>query len=962
MTEDELRRLADDAAFLHERLAGGWIPDDTPANRQMAQSRLERWCQLSAGGDWPTFTRRLAWDGLDVDTALPLLCDGHLEDRHGLPAWAEFLAEVLRDAPDDLPDDLEGLETEYFVEPFVATAQARLTGLGAGDPLWLSRAAQESLCRHLTDSLHALFRPTLGYEMSQRAARLALLAKRPALRAGKQPHNRLHLAALCRNYPVLARQLCEAALHWMEGIQEFKTRLAADWPALTSRAGAPDSPETSRVIDLRAGLSDPHSSGHTVWRVTLAGGVSVAYKPKALELDRAWNDLLLWCNARGLTPSLRALWSLPRDGYGWMEWAESSATTEQPLLYRRVGVLLGLLHLLHATDIHGENLILAGAQPLLIDAEMLLYPQVRGQAADDPLDVLRTGLLPRWIVGREGVAEIGGVPGVAAAAHREEIVAGYESLCHFVDSHWDALSAADGPLAAIRRGAVRFAPRPTAAYTRLLEHLRHPAFLQRGSDFSIEADRLAHSYSRTEERATFRPLLSEEHAAIAQGDVPFFTAPVGGQVVADSPASLALPLHWPSFARPTLAVQAQQAQLVRASLDRSAYLPSAAGGDISFLAWAICLGEALAQRAVSLKGGGVGWLAAQFQPKSGLHQHGLLGDDLYAGRAGIALFLAGLYRVTGEERWRNLALSALRRERPDHRLPDGGGQLYALALCSHLLWGSDSGNRPDRQGDLGDLVADSRNRQRVWGVLDGQAGVVLGLLALHEQTANAAFLERAVDCGDRLLAGAEEWQNSETALGGFSHGAAGIGYALTRLYSASEEERFLDGAARGWAFQRSLYNGEAGNWQDRRGATPVYLDNWCNGAAGIGLAAVGSLDVLPELVDVAERTGALLTTAQPPFLDTLCCGGFGQIECLLEMGLRLNRPAWVAQATAQAQAALSRASSAGSFALYDELPTHLFNPAFYRGVAGIGYTLLRLAGVNGETTAQLPCVLNWWVE
>lgn len=182
---------------------------------------------------------------------------------------------------------------------------------------------------------------------------------------------------------------------------------------------------------------------------------------------------------------------------------------------------------------------------------------------------------------------------------------------------------------------------------------------------------------------------------------------------------------------------------------------------------------------------------------------------------------------------------------------------------------------------------------------------------------------------------------------------------MTRLYAASGDERFLDGARKGWAFQRSLYDAEAGNWQDRRGQTPVFLDNWCNGAAGIGLAAAGCMDVLPELTDVVERAGALLTAAQPPFLDTLCCGGFGQIDCLLEMGLLLGRGEWIERAKIQARQALAQATDAGHFALYDDLPARLFNPAFFRGVAGIGYTLLRLAGVNGETENRLPCVLNW---
>ena len=77
------------------------------------------------------------------------------------------------------------------------------------------------------------------------------------------------------------------------------------------------------------------------------------------------------------------------------------------------------------------------------------------------------------------------------------------------------------------------------------------------------------------------------------------------------------------------------------------------------------------------------------------------------------------------------------------------------------------------------------------------------------------------------------------------------------------------------------------------------------------------------------------------------------------MGLILERPAWIAQAVQLAQEAMRAAASTGHFRLYDDLPSHLFNPTIFRGVAGIGYTLLRLAAVTGERRAMLPCVLRW---
>lgn len=935
MTDDELRGLVDRATFLHERLEPAWQPFPNPFDSGTVAARLARWRQVAAGGDDERFTRRLAWLGLDERSAARILGAGGYASGRPQPDWAAFLAQTLDSAAD--------ARAAGIVPAFVCAAESRLAQAAGETLAWLAPAARRSLSETLRGRLERLAQAALAENDSR-----SLTAR--------------SLESHCLAYPVLARQLAQHCLDWTAEVADFLQRLAGDWPDLARYLRLPPRPLPAVVADLTPGLSDPHRGGRTVWRVLLSGVQPVAYKPKNLAMDRAWNDLLAWCHERGLSPQLGTLWVLARPEHGWMEWADEDGDgSGDP---RQWGMLLGLLHLLHGADCHRENLVVRNGQPLLIDAEMLCYPQVAGVEEDDPLDVLRTGLLPRWAGTEAGWADIGGLR--RGEAPPAGVAAGYRYIRAFLRRHWAALTADEGPLRAFRQGAVRFAPRPTAAYLRLLEHLRQPALLRDGIELSIEADRLAYSFLASPEREALHPLLTEEHAALVRGDVPLFRVPVGQPTFPAGAEGGGAGLGWPPFLLPTAAAEERETHLIRESLDAAPYLAGMPGEGAGFLAWAQALGEMLIQRAVPLAGGGLGWIAPHYRPASGLWQHGLVGDDLYAGRAGIALFLAGLYRATGEERWRTLALSALRPERPERRLPDGGGQLYALVLCSHLLRGSDSGNRPPDHPNIPVVLADSRNHRihthrHAWGVLDGQAGVLLGLLALYKQTANAALLEQAVTCGNRLLAEADGWQNPVTGLGGFSHGTAGIAYALAKLYKAMGEARFLDGAQRGWDFQRTLYAEPPGRWQDRRGATPVYLDNWCNGAAGIGLAAAGCLAVLPGLAEVTERAGALLMDGQTPFLDTLCCGGFGQIDSLLEMGLRLGRPAWIDGAIVQARQVLARASAAGHFALYDDLPSDLWNPGFFRGVAGIGYTLLRLAGAHREMEVRLPSVLSWSV-
>ncbi len=895
MTPTDWQTIMHRAAFLSERVAGGFQRIDKSARFVNSDPLWTRWCDL-LGGE-AQLAERLGWLGLDVAQAQALLQDGQVAawlEPAQQPPWAAILAEALTQSAPVAEDETA------VIAPFLTVADP----LAEPHLAWLSPAVQQNLRDYLAARLRDWVTPTV------------------------QQMGAYNLPTLCATLPVLGRQLATTVLHWVDEVRDFHGRVAADWSELT------DLPLTADAITaVQPNLSDPHHGGRTVWHVQLADGQTLAYKPKSIALDHAWQQLVRWLNARGLTPSLTPLWTLPRANYGWMAWAEAAPLPPtDPLYDLRTGILLGLFHLLHATDLHSENLIHGGAHPQLVDGEMLVYPQIAGQ--NDPLDVLRTGALPMWFINQGGVAEVGGL----TQAQPADIGAGYARLMAFATEHEAALWAEDGPLAPFRQGMVRFVPRPTAAYGRLLDHLRHPAFLVSGAAFSVELDSLARAYLSTPEQRQLSSLLAAEQAAVSQGDVPFFTTPIGQPDLHHSHGTTVDFFVWPPIRLPSPAEQAQQQAVIQATLTRGSYLPADAPRD--FLGMARVLGELVAKQAVPVAGDGLGWMAFRPEAKGVYHQHALVGEDFYAGRAGIALFLAALWRVTGEQRWRELALAGLRGgkvERDENTAVslDPGGRLYALALLADWL---------DAPHLIEEALALANQAHKLDSaeVIDGQAGLLLGLLKLRQVVGDTAvqaqLLAQAVTLGEGLLA---NWQKDPHRLGGFSHGAAGIAYALTQLYQASGEARFAADAEAAWAFQQTLFDAQEDRWQDRRGAEPVCLDNWCHGSAGVGLAGAAMGERGGTAVEIARNH---LCQAYEYTLDTLCCGRCGQIDVLWELGER-------ATAREMAEELVAESVARGAFQLYDDVPAHLFNPTFFRGVAGIGYTLLRMV-------YPLPCVLR----
>jgi len=260
-----------------------------------------------------------------------------------------------------------------------------------------------------------------------------------------------------------------------------------------------------------------------------------------------------------------------------------------------------------------------------------------------------------------------------------------------------------------------------------------------------------------------------------------------------------------------------------------------------------------------------------------------------------------------------------------------------------------------------ELVAADRHLD----VVQGAAGAILALLALDGVATSSdgapSPLDRAALCARHLLAHRtshegrpEAWITSaERPLTGFSHGAAGIVYALLRLYAKTGERELRDAAAQGMAYERSHYDPEVNNWRDLRAGGGRFATRWCHGAPGIALARLGALGIADDAEIRGEIAAGLASTRawQGAALDHLCCGTMGLAEILAYAHARLGDPADLAAARGLAFAALERAETTGHFRYLPAAGGDFFVPSLFRGAAGIGYTLLRLADPN------LPCVL-----
>lgn len=358
--------------------------------------------------------------------------------------------------------------------------------------------------------------------------------------------------------------------------------------------------------------------------------------------------------------------------------------------------------------------------------------------------------------------------------------------------------------------------------------------------------------------------------------------------------------------------------------------------------------------------------------------YGALGPDLYDGTSGVALFLAELYTATGDPALRRAALGAIRQALrgadgvvpPLRRGLYSGwlGIAYASARVATVL--EDAALREQAGGLLARAARETLDeREHEHDLISGNAGAIAALVLLRDTLDDPALLEFAIRLGDGLLEVMHEtgdvasWPTPaaprQRHLTGFSHGVAGIGYALLELFAATGEPRYRRAAEGAFAYERRWFDAAAGNWPDfrdqvghgrpGRGAA-TFAVYWCHGAPGIALSRLRAHAILGAPVYRDEAAAALRTTAAAAraILGTGChdfslCHGLAGLAEVLTHGDGVLGPAgaeaeqMVHQVAAHGQSAYARRGAAwpcGAGA--GETPGLLI------GLAGIGHFYLRL--------------------
>ena len=584
---------------------------------------------------------------------------------------------------------------------------------------------------------------------------------------------------------------------------------------------------------------------------------------------------------------------------------------------------------------------------------------------------------------------------VDLVAYQAALLTGFTTMYRLLSTYRDALLADDGPIAPCAQDEVRVIVRPTRTYGMVLRETTHPDVLRDALDRDRLLDRL---WAEVPYRPYLQHVVQAECQSLRAGDIPMFTTtPTAhdlwsdhGDRVRDVFAATGMELvrrrleHlseddlsrqlW--FIRASLATVPKTAHRVARAAPRVSAHPAAVTRE-ELLAQAMAIADRLDIMALR-DAQDVSWLGITLARDEQYWSLAPLGVDLYDGVSGIALFLAYLGEITHAERYRPLAettCDTLRRTIAQY--PAGlttiggysgwGGVIYTLTHLA-VLWGqpallAEAEHMVERLPDLVD-------HDDLLDVIAGSAGCIGGLLTLYQWRPAARTLAVAIQCGEWLLATAQTmpqgigWNTVRMSqpLAGFSHGAAGMAWALWQLSTVTGIGRFRTAACEAMAYERHLFAPAHGNWPDLRepktsvNADPeagqTFMTAWCHGAPGIGLGRLATLQGMADREMYADLAVAIETTRTHGFgyNHSLCHGDFGNLDLLIEARLRLGR-ADLEVPIHDIAARLVEDIRQNGWRCGN--PLGVESPGLMTGLAGIGYELLRLADPT-----RVPSVLS----
>ncbi|MEY2925817.1 MAG: hypothetical protein RL367_294, partial [Pseudomonadota bacterium] len=536
---------------------------------------------------------------------------------------------------------------------------------------------------------------------------------------------------------------------------------------------------------------------------------------------------------------------------------------------------------------------------------------------------------------------------------------------------------------------VRYIPLDTATYGKILQQSLHPDFTRRTVHRELVAASLAY-------RAPYvdwvKRLLPAEITALVEGDIPKFVARVNDTAIAGHNVSLIddflrqtpLSMLGEKIAALSEVDRDKQVGIIRLAMATlckigdtgSEMHPQQTPGDeelpaAEYLVEVDEIGQMICNKAIWADGVPDWVIITQGENgRSALLPAGL---DIYDGVAGIGIFMLEAGKRLGKAQFLDLGRSCGKRLQTAMGIEQRriGGAYNGAASNAWALFRLGQGFAEPSWCDSASMelvrLAGLIEKDRMFDLIGGSAGYAAVALDVFRATGEAGLRDAAIKAGEFMITKrvaceighALPPRHGDRPLTGFSHGAAGMGFALLHIGAEFGHNDLISAGYSAFDYEDSQFDPVIHGYPDLREivAKDRHSDSgaWCHGAPGIALSRIAMPYHLRRPQDrktIADRITRAVTEPLAPN-DSVCHGEIGNTEILITAAQADGNPALAAKARKRISSAILRKREQGAWRC-GAVP-RVFIPGAMIGMAGIGLGLLRANDPGGVRSILVPC-------
>lgn len=857
--------------------------------------------------------------------------------------------------------------------------------------------------------------------------------------------NREYLVALEKKYPELFRIMHLRVEQCVIYLIEIINNLHSDKMKIIDQLC--NGVSFQRIEKLSIDLSDPHENGKTVAKIELDNGCKIVYKPHGLSKELHYQELYdYFCTE--LKIENKKIEYIDEENHGWEIWIEHKECKDSIAIkryYFRMGIHLFLGYLFAVTDLHAENIIANGEFPIILDMET--YPGVRDfekiETSEEKANniikysILRTGVLPSSNIGKEqdiivnAIHPIGVQEGTVVLPviendgsvnmkigykkpvvnltnslpmingrevnpylYTEELINGFTAAFLLWLEKKEEIIKNIQPLLCQK---FRVILRNTQQYIMLLSTSMHPQFM---ISKEVRKAFLLHLKKNNLEGDGIGVKIQDyEVNCLLDLDIPIFYGKGSNCTLYLGHKEKLEQYYKKSHFQNAVETLNQltvidleiQKRIIGLSMiqikPKNFFAPNNTRNRLSLKDCILKIADYLCNTAIADNQGSVTWVGVQ-GGELPIGKFVPMGEDLYNGVPGVAIFFEKLLKKYSDDRYRRILKLVKKRmfnytiervnviesfqEMPEKKnehynytgaMLGNGSNVYAYLILYKISGDSEYLKYAEQHAEL---FVKSYLNDEVFDFLSGNAGAIYVLCRLYFYTQKEQYLNLAMKIGDWLW---EKATNTEYSWGwiipgqkipltGMAHGNSGFILAYSELLKYTKQDKYKEIIEELLNYEDKYYSESLENWIDLRGNTKnaepcvKNQNTWCHGASGILLSRI-KLFLLEQFSDNervrTDINNALKRIETDNGIRQMCiCHG----EC--GNWLILNHCADICKEKKQIKEIENMLAKKILMRLYDFKgieSTEVFHAGFMDGISGIGYMLLVL---SENTQSELP--------